>query len=148
MTYKNSQTFAALWVHVIWSTKHREPIITPSLKYKLYDHIREVSEKKGYYLDFINGVADHIHLLYAIKPTQNVSNLVKDIKGNTWSWVNDNGMSEHYFTWQDGYAAISVSPSLVPKVRNYIRKQEEHHQNYGFDDELKGFKEAVVVKPL
>ncbi|MFK7908067.1 MAG: IS200/IS605 family transposase [Chitinophagales bacterium] len=148
MIYKNRQTFAALWVHLIWSTKYREPTIVPTLKYKLYDHIRKVSKDKGYHLDFINGVTDHVHLLYSLKPNQLISTLVKDIKGNTWSWVNDHQHSETYFTWQDGYAAISVSPSNVPKVRNYIRNQEIHHHRMSFEEELDGLKDAVIVPPL
>jgi len=148
MIYKNRQTFATLWAHLIWSTKYREHTIIPSLKYKLYDYIRKVSKEKGYHLDFINGVSDHVHLLYSLKPNQNISTLVKDVKGNTWAWVNDNNLSDEYFTWQDGYAAISVSPSNVEKVRNYIRNQEIRHQRQTFEEELERLKDAVIVPPL
>ena len=148
MQYKNKQTYTAPWVHAIWSTKYRAPLIIPALKYKLYDCIRAVSKEKDYHLDFVNGVSDHIHLLYSLKPAQNISTLVKDIKGNTWQWVNKSGLIEQYFSWQDGFAAISVSPSIVPRVRNYIRNQERHHQKQNFDLELKHLKDIMIVPPL
>lgn len=65
--------FIKVWVHLIWSTKNRNKIITPDLKYKLYDHIKDNARKKGIYLDFINGVDDHIHLLISIKAEQSLS---------------------------------------------------------------------------
>ena len=122
------QTYSALWVHLVWSTKNRQPMISQKLKYKLYDQIREICLDKTYHLDFINGIEDHIHLLISLSPKFSVSNVVKDIKGISQKWVVENGLAEEYFAWQDGYAVVSVSPSNVQKVRNYIKNQEKHHK--------------------
>ncbi len=141
----NHQTYTSLWVHLIWSTKNREPLITSSLKKKLYDKIREISGELNYHLDFINGVDDHVHLLYSLNPVHSVSEMVKNVKGKTWQWVRDMNLSESYFSWQDGYAAISVSPQNVQRVRNYIRKQETHHAKETFENELESFKKLGIV---
>lgn len=139
------QTYSALWIHLIWSTKNRQPIISQKLKYKLYDQIREICLDKTYHLDFINGIEDHIHLLISLSPKFSVSNVVKDIKGISQKWVVDSGLIEEYFEWQDGYAVVSVSPSNVQKVRNYIKNQEKHHKKMTSEEELNNIKELAVV---
>ncbi len=143
--YKNRQTYFSLWVHLVWATKNREPLITAELKWPLYKQIKQISNQGGYHLDFVNGVEDHIHLLYSLKSTQTVSALVKHVKGNSWVWVREQHLSNNYFSWQDGYGALSVSPYEVPKIRNYIRNQEAHHAKQSFEEELNQWEEMVIV---
>ncbi len=139
------QTYSALWVHLIWSTKNRQPTISQKLKYKLYDQIRKICLDKTYHLDFINGIEDHIHLLISLSPKFSVSNVVKDIKGVSQKWIVESGLIDAYFEWQDGYAVVSVSPSNVQRVRNYIKNQEKHHKKMTTEDELNNIKELAVV---
>ncbi len=139
------KTYHALWVHLVWSTKHRAPLIVPELKYKLYDKMREIAKEKGFYLDFVNGVEDHVHLLVGLKPSDSIPNIVRNLKGITHDWVRDTYASDEYFHWQDGYAAISVSPDRVPTVRGYIKKQERHHQKDSFKTEWDFFKQQAAV---
>lgn len=134
------KTYHALWVHLVWSTKYRQPLIVPALKYPLYQKMREIAKAKGFHLDFVNGVEDHVHLLIGLKPSHSIPTIVKNLKGITHDWIRDEGLSETYFHWQDGYAAISVSPDRVPTVRGYIRKQEQHHKKQSFDLEWSYFK--------
>jgi putative transposase len=141
------QTYHALWVHLVWGTKHRNPLIVPELKYKLYDTLRGIAREKDYYLDFINGVEDHVHLLMGLKPKFAISDVVKDLKGLSHTWVRNNYVSDEYFHWQDGYAAISVSPDRVPVVRGYIKKQEAHHRKHSFEAEWELFKEQAIIFP-
>jgi putative transposase len=144
------QSFSVHWVHLIWSTKYREKIITASLKWLLYNKIKQICEEKGYYLDYINGIEDHIHLLMGVKTTDSVSIMVKNIKGISQNWVNKEIKPEKYFGWQDGFAVISVSPSVVPKVRNYIKNQEKHHarKNIDFEAEITILEtKATIIYP-
>lgn len=130
------QSYTSLWYHLVWSTKHREPFIEKSWKWELFQHIKEYCEEKGYYLDFINGIEDHIHLLVNLKPTHNISTVVRDIKRDSYYWVNDKKFTQIHFSWQDGYAAFSVSPTALPIVRNYIKNQEIHHQTINYEKEF------------
>jgi putative transposase len=141
------QTYAALWVHLVWATKYRQPLITKKLKYSLYDEIRKICREKGYYLDFINGVEDHVHLLISLAPKFSVSEVVKNIKGCSQKWVIQSQLIDEYFEWQDGYAVISVSPSNLPKVRNYIKNQEIKHQNekLSLEEEIENFKKMIII---
>ena len=132
----NKQTYTAVWIHVVWATKYRDALITKELKYKLYDYIRNVCKEKQYHLDFINGVENHVHFLFNLNPVHSISEMVKTIKGKSWSWSKEQKITDKYLTWQDGYSAFSVSPQNVQKVRNYIKNQEEHHKKDNFEEEI------------
>ena len=102
----------------------------------MYTKIREIAIENDYHLDFINGVADHVHCLISIKPSQSISDVSKYLKGGSSRWINDGNFAETYFDWQDGFAAFSVSPGNLNNVRNYIKNQEKHHHEMTFKDEL------------
>ena len=82
----------------------------------------------------IGGIADHVHLLISIPPTRNLSKIICDPKANSSRWLNENG---ERFAWQKGYAAFSVSPSLIAAVQRYVRNQEEHHRKRNFEEEIR-----------
>ena len=140
------QSLVNVWIHLVWTTKKREPFLYPALKFKVCEHILENAREKGHYVDFINGVEDHLHCLIKLSPTTNLSKLVNDIKGESSYWINKNKFLDVPFGWQDGYGAFSVSPQNIDLVRNYIANQEEHHKNKNFDEEIKFFEEISSVK--
>ena len=142
------QTYTAMWIHYIWTTKYREPIIGNDVRYKLYDYIRKVAIENDIYLDFINGIEDHVHCLISLKTTQRVCDIAKILKGNSSFWINDNNLIKGGFDWQDGYAVVSVSPSNVQRVRNYIKNQEIHHKDQTVDTELKQLKVRATVSVI
>jgi putative transposase len=138
------QSYSALWIHIIWSTKNREPILVPSLKAEVLNDIKNIATDFEIYLDCINGVEDHVHLLVRLRTDQSVADVVKTIKGNSWEHFKND--PDKYITWQDGFAAFSVSPDSIQRVRNYIYKQESHHRHKTFSDELKDIKEGTKLK--
>ena len=79
-------SYSSLWVHLIWSTKNREPVLTPLLKPEVYKVIKNIATDRDIYLDCINGVEDHVHLLVRLRTDQSVANIVKTIKGNSWDF--------------------------------------------------------------
>ncbi len=125
-----------LFVHVIWSVKHREMLLTKPVRMKLYEYMLQNAKTKGIHLLALNGVEDHVHCLLQLHPTQNVSAIVQLLKGGSAFWFNQNKLIAADLKWQDGYAAYSVSPSAVEKVIKYIDQQEEHHRTKSLDDEL------------
>jgi putative transposase len=138
------QTFTALWIHVVWSTKNREALLLKNVRVVLFPKMREIALEKGYHLDFINGVEDHVHCLFSMHPKHSVSEVVKHVKGASSHWLNGQNLINGPFQWQDGFAAIWVSPSNVQQVRNYIRNQETHHQKVGFEAELETLNNLIV----
>ena len=131
--------FTKIWIHIIWSTKNREKIITKELKRLLLKHIKENSVLKEIFIDTINCVNDHVHLLISLGREQSISKVVMLLKGESSNWVNKQNLIMGKFEWQDEYMAISVSESVVEKVRDYINSQEEHHRTKSFEEEYNLF---------
>lgn len=131
--------FIKIWIHLIFSTKNRANLITNKLKPKLIAHIRENAELKNVYLDSINCVSDHIHLLISLKGDQSVSKITMLLKGESSHWVNDNNLTNYKFEWQDEYIAVSIGESSLSKVRKYIADQEKHHRKKTFAEEYEEF---------
>lgn len=103
--------------------------------------INEIAINYEIYLDCINGVEDHVHLLIRLRTDQCVADVVKTIKGNSWEHFKED--VENYISWQDGFAAFSVSADNLKRVRSYIYNQEKHHKNKSFADELKEIKAGI-----
>ena len=138
--------FVKIWVHLIFSTKNRKKLITPEIKPELLNHIRENADSKKIYVDFINCVSDHMHMLISLKGEQSISKVAQLIKGESSRWINKNSLTPGNFEWQEEYIAISVSESNVPKVRDYIKNQEAHHKKKTFAEEYKELMEKVGFK--
>ncbi len=123
-------TYAIQLVHCVFSTKQRSALITdPS---RLWTYMRAVARNCDVNVMAIGGTVNHVHLLLKIPPTNRTADIVRTLKANTSRWMNEIG---HGFAWQDGYAAISVSPSQIPAVVRYIENQAEHHRDRSFEQE-------------
>ena len=131
--------FLKLWIHFVWSTKKREKIITKKLKPLLLDHIKTNAREKKIFIDTINCVEDHIHILVSLGTDQTVSKIVQLIKGESSHWANKEKIINGKFEWQDEYYAATVDDSAVEIVRSYIQNQEEHHHKRTFDEEYQTF---------
>ena len=128
-----------VWIHLVWSTKNREPYLTKGIREDVFEHIRENAVKKDIYIDFIGGYKDHVHCLLSLGSEQNISEVVRLIKGESSHWINKNRLTQGRFGWQEEYFAVSVSESKVERVRRYIANQEKHHKSISFADEFDGF---------
>lgn len=83
----------------------------------------------------INGMPDHVHMLFMQSPRTNLIDIVRRVKGESFFWINKSSFIEGKFAWQEGFSAFTVSHSIVSKVEKYIRNQKEHHKNLSFDEE-------------
>ena len=131
--------YIKVWLHFVWTTKNRKPLLTDDIRQNVFRHIRENALEKDIHIDFINGYVDHVHCLVSLSSEQTLKQIMQLIKGESSHWVNKNNLCKEKFQWQDDYFVVSVSESLVDRVRNYIRKQEEHHREKSFDDEFEKF---------
>ena len=129
-----------IWVHVVWSTKNRAPLLANKNKrINIFKHIKANAKEKGIYLDFINGAADHVHVLISLACDQTIAQVIAWLKGESARYINEHKITEAFFDWADDYYAVSVSQSNVETVRNYLKKQETHHQNKTFIEECEEF---------
>lgn len=137
-----SHSFTKIWIHLIFGTKERLPLINSGYESKLYVQLKNILE-----VDFncrikaLNGTADHIHILFLQNQNHSISEIAKNVKGNSSHWINQNGFLKTKFAWQTGYGAFSVSESMVDNVKRYIDNQKEHHRKLSFAEEYKKFEE-------
>jgi REP element-mobilizing transposase RayT len=141
-----SATFTNLLYHVVFSTKNRIPLIGKDLQTDLYAYIGGIIRNRRGVLLEIGGVADHVHLAARFPADLTVADMVRDFKSNSTRWHNRRPESTSRFGWQTGYAAFSVSESQLGAVRQYIRRQEQHHKSVSFKQELISLLEKHKVK--
>lgn len=134
-----SHSFNKIWIHAIWATKERIPLIHEDIEHSLYQFISEQLHEQGCPLRIINGMPDHVHCLFLLSPQKSIAEIIKQIKGSSSHFVNQNNMVAEKFAWQTGYAAYSISESMVEKVFQYIKNQKQHHQKNTFQQEYDEF---------
>jgi putative transposase len=133
------QSLACLHVHLIFSTKHRDPILHDAVRESLHAYMSGVLQKLGCPPVLINSTEDHVHILFDLARTVTVSEAVEDVKKSSSKWLKTQGAEFAGFAWQAGYGAFAVSESNVSVVRDYIAGQKEHHQQKSFQDEYRTF---------
>jgi REP element-mobilizing transposase RayT len=134
-----AQTLVSLMTHVIFSTKNREPFITPEMEPELFAYIGGILKNNECRLLDAGGTADHVHLLISQSKNMALSSLMKDVKKDSSSWIKTKGREFRNFHWQDGYAGFSIGKSELSGLRRYIGEQKEHHRKRTFQDELMQF---------
>lgn len=128
-----SHPYARNHIHLVFATKHRRPFIRPALRNDLYCYLRRVATDYGISIELIGGTEDHVHVLLNLPPKLSASSLVCAMKAKSSKWMNDAG---HLFAWQNSYGCFSISASNLPKVKDYINRQEEHHRKRDFLEEF------------
>src|SRR5581483_1558350 len=120
------QSLARVIVHLVFSTKNREPFIAAEHRPRLFGYLGGTLNGIGCPVIAVGGVADHVHLLFVLGRTVPVSKAVEEVKKESSKWAKE--VIHPAFYWQQGYGAFSVSPSNVEQVKSYIETQEVHHR--------------------
>ena len=134
--------FVKVYIHLVWSTKNRAQFLdSVELREKVWHHIKDNAKKKDVFIDFVNGHSDHCHCLISLSTNQTIEKVVQLIKGESSFWINKEWLTKQKFEWQDEFFAVSVSESVVERVRAYIKNQEQHHSKKSFQEEYEEFLE-------
>ena len=128
-------TFFSLHYHIVFSTKERRQLIRTDWRPRLHSYLGGTIRGMNGVAEIVGGVEDHVHLLGSLRPAHCLSDVMRDLKKDSTTWVK--AKFDRSFAWQEGYAAFTVSSSGTYAVRNYIGTQEEHHGNLSFVDELR-----------
>ena len=132
-------TFSQILLHVIFSTKQRQPWITPKIAKRLYPFMGGIVRKEKGVLYDIGGIEDHVHLYLRWRPDSSISDLLRTVKARSSKWVHDTFPDLNEFAWQEGYSVFTVSKSQERAVKRYIANQYKHHQKEDFGAELLRF---------
>ncbi len=131
------QSLARIYIHVVFSTKNRVPILDKSIREELFAYITGVLDQMDCPSIQTGGYTDHIHVLLRLHRQQSIANVVETIKVSTTKWIKTKGRSYAAFRWQSGYGAFSVNYQTVNAVKSYIQNQEVHHAQQDFQDEFR-----------
>ena len=139
-------TYSQIYIQIVFAVKNRQALIDPTWDEELYKYITGIVQAKGQKMLAINGVRDHIHLFISIKPSCCLSDLVREIKKSSNTFIKENKFTNHKFEWQEGFGAFSYSQNAIGNVANYIKNQKEHHSKKSFKDEYLAFLKEYEVE--
>ena len=130
-----AKSYHQLYIQTVFSVKYRKALIHSAWKPELQAIMGQLIKDTGCKTIIVNGVEDHMHCFFGLKPALSISEVMKSVKAKSSKWINENGYSTHRFEWQRGYGCFSYSYSHISRVYNYIKNQEKHHQQVSFRDE-------------
>lgn len=133
-----SQSLSSILVHLVFSTKNREPLITAGVESELHAYLTGIFKESKCPSLLTGGTADHIHALFSLHRTWSLSEITEEVKKSSSKWIKTKGSEFRAFHWQAGYGAFSVSQSGVEEVKRYIRNQKAHHAKQNFQNEFRG----------
>lgn len=134
-----SHSYNKIWIHGVWTAKYRKPLIAHSIETKVYNFISHQLQELGCKVKIINGMPDHIHCLFLLNSQRSIAEVMKQVKGSSTHFINENNLIDDKFAWQTGYAAFSVSESVVDRVYNYIKNQKQHHLKKSSQEEYEEY---------
>lgn len=151
-----ANTYTQIHIQAVFAVQNRQSLIKNEWKDDLYKYMTGIIQNSGHKLLQINGMPDHIHILFGMRPVQALSDLMKHVKQDSSRWINQNKLVSRKFSWQEGYGAFSYSKSQLPRVIKYIQNQQEHHRKKTFMEEYIGllkihdveFDQQYIFKPI
>ena len=138
-------TYSQIYIQIVFAVKNRQALIANSWQEELYKYVTGIVQNKGQKMLAINGMPDHIHILIGMKPSCCLSDLVREIKKSSNSFVKEKEFSKYKFEWQEGFGAFSYSHSSLDNVIGYIKNQKEHHKKENFKEEYIDFLENFQI---
>lgn len=132
-----SQSLSKIYVHIVFSTKHRETILNKKIQSELYSYFAGVLKEYESPAMKIGGTADHVHILCLLSKNYALAKIVEELKKSSSKWLKTKGTEFRSFYWQNGYGGFSVGQSGIDAVIQYIEKQEEHHRMMTFQEEYR-----------
>jgi len=140
------QSLVKNYIHIVFSTKHRQPFIDKSIKSELHAYLGSICNELGCPVVTVGGVEDHVHILCLLSQNISLAELVRKVKINSSKWMKTKGKRYANFYWQRGYGGFSVNPAETEVVKKYIQNQEEHHKNRTFKAEYRLFLKKYKVE--
>ena len=126
-------------MHIVFSTKHRYPLIDDHIKEELFKYLGGICKHMECNPLIVGGYKNHVHILCSLSRKIALMKLIEEIKTHSSKWIKTKGIKYENFYWQNGYGGFSVNPAQIEVLKNYILKQESHHQRKSFKDEYRLF---------
>ena len=140
------QSLVKNYIHIVFSTKHRQPLIQLLVEAELHSYLGGICNKLDCQVLKVGGYTDHVHILCMLSKKITLIKLLEELKSHSSKWIKTKGETYQGFYWQDGYGAFSVNPSEVETVINYIANQHKHHKTKTFKEEYLAFLNKYKVE--
>ncbi|HLN52247.1 MAG TPA: IS200/IS605 family transposase [Lentimicrobium sp.] len=140
------QSLVKNYLHIVFSTKNRKPIISPDVQLQLHNYLGGICNNLDCQVIIVGGYNNHIHILCMLSKKIALVKLIEELKSHSSKWMKSKGEENRNFYWQDGYGAFSVNPSEIDRVINYIANQYEHHTIKTFEEEYLAFLKKYHVE--
>ena len=134
-----AQSLCKLYLHIVFHIKSSSPLIADEHIERMHEYIGQLVNTTGCQVIRVGGINDHVHIVCLLSKSESVAHLVEEVKRNSSRWIKTIAPNYKHFAWQGGYAAFSVSQSVVDKTVEYVRNQREHHKKQSFRDEYLAF---------
>ena len=141
-----ASTFSQIYIQYVFAVKGRENLLQKPWRDEVFKYMAGITKGKNQKPIIVNGVTDHVHVFIGLKPTMNISDLVRDIKNNSSNFINEQKFIKGKFAWQEGYGAFSYAHSQIDNVYQYIANQEEHHKKKTFKEEYIDFLKKFEIE--
>ena len=139
-------TYVKMYVQTVFAVKYRQALIKDDFKKELFSVIGNLINETGCKTIIVNGVEDHVHCFFILKPTESLSNVMKSVKAKSSKWLNEMHYLDQRFEWQKGYGGFSYNQSSVENVKLYIANQAQHHGKEKFKEEYLKLLEKFEVE--
>lgn len=133
------QSLTQLYVHLVWSTKYRQPLITDDIKHDLWSYMGGICNHLECPVIRVGGHVDHVHIACGLSKKITLMKLLEKVKGASSRWIKEQHFGCRNFYWQDGYAAFSIGPAHIGSLVHYIDNQATHHAQLSYQDECRKF---------
>lgn len=140
------QSLVKNYIHIVFSTKYREPLIYPPIEEELQKYLGGICNRLDCHVIKVGGYTDHIHILCMLSKKLALMKLLEELKVHSSKWIKTKGDKYNNFYWQNGYGAFSVKPSEIHIVTAYIANQHQHHRMQTFQDEYRFFLKEYHVE--
>jgi putative transposase len=130
-----ANTYHQIYIQAVFAVKYRAAVLDKDWRASVFSVIGNIINETGCKTIIVNGIEDHVHCFFGLKPTISISELMKTVKARSSKYINDNRFLPNRFEWQVGYGAFSYSNSQIDSVFKYIKNQEKHHAKKTFKEE-------------
>jgi len=141
-----ANTYSQIYIQVVFAVQNRKALIQPDWETELFKYITGIVQNKGQKMLSINGTSNHIHFFIGMKPSCCLSDLVREIKKSSNTFIKERNFSKFHFQWQEGFGAFSYGHSQLTDVIHYIENQKTHHKKRTFKEEYLAFLKAFDIE--
>ena len=141
-----AQSLSKLYIHLIFHIKTSSQPIREADLDRVHSYIGKLVNTTGCKVIQVGGICDHAHVLFLLSKDVAISHVVEEVKRNSSRWIKTIDSYYRTFAWQNGYAAFSVSQSVVDKTLEYVKNQDKHHAKISFQEEYRKFLESYEIE--